>query len=213
MKNVLLFTVIFLQLQLVAQTKIPSHYLGAGLNSISTIKLNSTLNANSIKPLPLNFIEVAYGFEYVPKQFGGFLEANYSFNSDRNSRNAIQSFRTGLKYRIKLSEKSTIDFGCYYSLSGYRFSFINSASSTISSTDLANATSGSIIFYSRSSSFGGIVVYNFNDKLSMRILTDISVNSFNWSILNNEPEGFSPEKLSKIAVNFTYKIFTKRTIN
>jgi hypothetical protein len=25
--------------------------------------------------------------------------------------------------------------------------------------------------------------------------------------------GFSPEKLSKIAVNFTYKIFTKRTIN
>ena len=186
--------------------KMPLQYLGAGYNSISTIKLNTTLNANSIKPLPLNFIEFDYGIEYVPNQFGGFLEANYSFNSDRNSRNAIQSFRTGLKYRIKLSEKSTIDVGCYYSLSGYRFSFMNSASATISSADLANATSGSITFYARSSSFGGIVVLNFNDKLSMRVLTDISVNSFNWSILNNEAEGFSPEKLSKIGVNLTYKI-------
>ena len=186
--------------------KMPSQYLGAGSNSISSINLNSTLNSNLIKPLPLNFIELGYGIEYVPNQFGGFLEANYAFNSDRNSRNAIQSLRTGLKYRFKISEKSTIDVGCYYSLSGYRFSFMNSASATISSADLANATSGSITFYARSSSFGGIVVLNFNDKLSMRVLTDISVNSFNWSILNNEAEGFSPEKLSKIGVNLTYKI-------
>ena len=73
----------------ISQKKIPSQYLGAGLNSISNINLNSTLNANSIKPLPLNFIEFGYGIEYVPKQIGGFLEANYAFNSDRNSRNAI----------------------------------------------------------------------------------------------------------------------------
>ncbi|MBP6460530.1 MAG: hypothetical protein KA264_10580 [Crocinitomicaceae bacterium] len=209
MKNLVLFIVIFLQLQLVAQKKIPSQYLGVGLNSISNIKLNSTLNANSIKPLPLNFIEFGYGIEYVPKQIGGFLEANYAFNADRNSRNAIQSLRTGLKYRIKLSEKSTIDVGCYYSLSGYNFSFLNSTSATISSADLANATSGSITFYSRSSSFGGIVVLNFNDKLSMRVLTDVSINSFHWNILNNESEGFSPEKLSKIGVNLTYIIFSK----
>lgn len=189
--------------------KIPSQYLGVGLNSISNIKLNSTLNANSIKPLPLNFIEFGYGIEYVTKQIGGFLEANYAFNADRNSRNAIQSLRTGLKYRIKLSKKSTIDVGCYYSLSGYNFSFLNSTSATISSADLANATSGSITFYSRSSSFGGIVVLNFNDKLSMRVLTDVSINSFHWNILNNKPEGFSPEKLSKIGVNLTYTIFSK----
>lgn len=209
MKHLLLFTVLFLQLQLVAQKKIPSQYLGVGLNSISNIKLNSTLNANSINPLPLNFIEFGYGIEYVPKQIGGFLEANYAFNADRNSRNAIQSLRTGLKYRIKLSEKSTIDVGCYYSLSGYNFSFLNSTSATISSADLANATSGSITFYSRSSSFGGIVVLNFNDKLSMRVLTDVSINSFHWNILNNKPEGFSSEKLSKIGVNLTYTIFSK----
>lgn len=192
------------------QKKLPSQYLGAGLNSISTIKLNSTLNANSIKPIPLNFIELDYGIEYVPNQFGGFLEANYAFNADRNSRNAIQSFRTGIKYRIKISEKSTLDFGCYYSLSGYNFSFINSASTTISSNNIANSTSGSITFYSRSSSFGGIVVLNLNDKLSMRVLTDLSINSFNWSILNNETVGFSPEKLSKIGVNFTYKIYGRK---
>lgn len=193
----------------ISQKKIPSQYLGAGLNSISNINLNSTLNANSIKPLPLNFIEFGYGIEYVPKQIGGFLEANYAFNSDRNSKNAIQTFRTGLKYRIKLSKKSTIDVGCYYSLSGYNFSFLNSTSATISSTNLENTTSGNITFYSRSSSFGGIIVLNFNDKLSMRVLTDISINSFNWSILNNETEGFSPEKVSKIAVNFTYNIFNE----
>jgi hypothetical protein len=193
--------------------KMPSQYLGAGSNSISSINLNSTLNANSIKTLPLNFIELGYGIEYVPNQFGGFLEANYAFNSDRNSRNAIQSLRTGLKYRFKISKKSTIDVGCYYSLSGYNFSFLNSASTTISSTNLENTTSGNITFYSRSSSFGGIVVLNFNDKLSMRVLTDISINSFNWNILNNESVGFSPEKLSKIGVNFTYKIFTERKIN
>jgi hypothetical protein len=193
--------------------KMPSQYLGAGSNSISSINLNSTLNSNLIKPLPLNFIELGYGIEYVPKQIGGFLEANYAFNSDRNSRNAIQSLRTGLKYRFKISENSTIDVGCYYSLSGYNFSFLNSASTTISSTNLENTTSGNITFYSRSSSFGGIVVLNFNDKLSMRVLTDISINSFNWNILNNESVGFSPEKLSKIGVNFTYKIFTERKIN
>ena len=193
--------------------KMPSQYLGAGSNSISSINLNSTLNSNLIKPLPLNFIELGYGIEYVPNQFGGFLEANYAFNSDRNSRNAIQSLRTGLKYRFKISEKSTIDVGCYYSLSGYNFSFLNSTSATISSTNLENTTSGNITFYSRSSSFGGIIVLNFNDKLSMRVLTDISINSFNWNILNNESVGFSPEKLSKIGVNFTYKIFTERKIN
>lgn len=197
----------------ISQKKMPSQYLGAGSNSISSINLNSTLNANSIKTLPLNFIEFGYGFEYVPKQIGGFLEANYAFNSDRNSRNAIQSLRTGLKYRFKISENSTIDVGCYYSLSGYNLSFLNSASTTISSTNLENTTSGNITFYSRSSSFGGIVVLNFNDKLSMRVLTDISINSFNWNILNNESVGFSPEKLSKIGVNFTYKIFTERKIN
>ena len=178
-------------------------------SNLVKLKFNSTLNANSIKPLPLNFIEFGYGIEYVPKQIGGFLEANYAFNFDRNSRNAIQSLRTGLKYRIKLSEKSTIDVGCYYNLSGYNFSFLNSTSATISSADLANATSGSITFYSRSSSFGGIVVLNFNDKLSMRVLTDVSINSFHWNILNNESVGFSSEKLSKIGVNLTYTIFSK----
>lgn len=197
----------------ISQKKMPSQYLGAGSNSISSINLNSTLNSNSIKPLPLNFIELGYGIEYVPNHFGGFLEANYAFNSDRNSKNAIQTFRTGLKYRIKLSKKSTIDFGCYYSLSGYNFSFLNSSSSTISSTNLANSTSGNITFYSRSSSFGGIIVFNLNNKFSMRVLTDLTINSFNWNILNNESVGFSPEKVSKIAVNFTYNIFNERKIN
>ena len=52
-------------------------------------------------------------------------------------------------------------------------------------------------------------ILNINDKFSMRVLTDASINSFNWSILNNETEGFSPEKVSKIAVNFTYNIFNE----
>lgn len=190
----------------------PVQYIGVGLNSVSNIKLNSTLISNTIKPLALNFIELDYGIEYLPKQFGGFLEANYSFNSNRNSRNAIQSFRTGLKYRINIT-KTTIDFGCFYSLSGYNFSFVNSPSSTISSTNLENSTSGNITFYSRSSSFGGIIILNINDKFSMRVLTDASINSFNWSILNNEAEGFLPEKVNKIAVNFTYNIFNERKIN
>lgn len=191
----------------------PSQYIGAGLNSILSINLNSTLNSNSLKSLPLNFIELDYGIEYVPKHLGFFLDANYSFNSDKNSKNAIQSFRTGLKYRIKLSEKSNIDFGFYYSFSGYKFSFLNSVSSSISSTNLVNLNSGYITFYSRSSSFGGIIVLNFNDKFSMRVFTDSSIDSFNWNILNNEAVGFFPEKISKIGLNFTYNIFTERKSN
>jgi len=207
--TILLLLLLNISVNGISQKKIPVQYIGVGLNSVSNIKLNSTLISNTIKPLPLNFIDLDYGIEYLPKQFGGFIEANYSFNSDRNSRNAIQSFRTGLKYRINITKKTTIDFGCFYSLSGYNFSFVNSPSSTISSTNLENVTSGNITFYSRSSSFGGIIILNINDKFSMRVLTDASINSFNWSILNNETEGFSPEKVSKIAVNFTYNIFNE----
>ena len=43
----------------------------------------------------------------------------------------------------------------------------------------------------------------------MRVLTDVSINSFHWNILNNESVGFSSEKLSKIGVNLTYTIFSK----
>ena len=51
-----------------------------------------------------------------------------------------------------------------------------------------------------------------NDNSIKKLLLNFIVFGYGIEYIPNQL-GFSPEKLSKIAVNFTYKIFTKRTIN
>lgn len=200
-----LFTLLFVSLisSSFSQKITGSPYVGAGIYSIHSLKMNNLLEQNSLEKVNLNMVEINYGVQVNYYNFNVFGEGFMALNTGK-SRLFSQGFRTGLGYSFSINPTLKIRSGIYYRYMVYSLTVNNSSDHSAQENQLSQANGGDLNFRTSSSALGVVVGFVINDKFELKVGAESPFQASEWDLRNNNIDPLEKELFSQAYFGVSY---------